>query len=138
MAARGQVLIYLDSSALVKLVRSEAESPALGRWLGLNPDPVVSSALARTEVVRAVLNGDERLRDRARSVLAAIDLMPMTNDLLDEAAALTNVLRTLDAIHLATACRLREDLHAFVAYDKRLLTAAAEVGLLAVAPGADG
>ncbi|MFD5827064.1 type II toxin-antitoxin system VapC family toxin [Lentzea sp. NPDC060358] len=131
-------MIYLDSSALVKLVRSEAESAALGRWLGLNPDPVVSSALARTEVVRAVMNGGEPLRDRARSVLSAIDVVPITNDLLDEAATLTNVLRTLDAIHLATACLLRADLHAFVAYDKRLLAAADEVGLVAVAPGADG
>lgn len=130
-------MIYLDSSALVKLVRAEAESTALGRWLGLNPDPVVSSALVRTEVVRAVLNGGENLRVRARSVLSAVDLVPMTSGLLDEAATLTNVLRTLDAIHLATACRLRADLHAFVAYDKRLLSAAADVGLVTVAPGAD-
>jgi predicted nucleic acid-binding protein len=77
-------------------------------------------------------------RVRARSVLSAVDLVPMTNDLLDEAATLTSVLRTLDAIHLATACRLRGDLHAFVAYDKRLLGAAEDVGLVTVAPGAEG
>ncbi|HEX7303337.1 hypothetical protein [Lentzea sp.] len=50
----------------------------------------------------------------------------------------TEAVCTLDAIHPATACRLRADLHAFVAYDKRLLVAAADVGLVTVAPGADG
>ncbi|NUT52019.1 MAG: type II toxin-antitoxin system VapC family toxin [Saccharothrix sp.] len=129
-------MIYLDSSALVKLVRAEAESVPLRDWLGARTDPVVSSALARTEVVRAVRRDAARLGDRARRVLSGVDLMPMTFDLLDEAGGLSAELRSLDAIHLVSALRLRGGLAAFVAYDKRLLAAADEMGLPVAAPGA--
>lgn len=86
-------MIYLDSSALVKLVRKEDESAALGYWLGENDDHVASSLLARTEVVRAVRRDAEGLGARARQVLSAVDLLPMTNELLDDAAMLTADLR---------------------------------------------
>ncbi|WNV89849.1 type II toxin-antitoxin system VapC family toxin [Umezawaea sp. Da 62-37] len=129
-------MIYLDSSALVKLVRKEAESAALGLWLKDNDHPVVSSALARTEVVRAVRRDSETLGARAARVLSGVETMPMTYDLLDEAGLLPGDLRSCDAIHLVSALRLRGDLDAFVAYDKRLMTAAQDAGLHVVAPTA--
>jgi predicted nucleic acid-binding protein len=128
-------LIYFDSSALVKLVRAETESAALHDWLGSCTAPVASSALARTEVLRAVRRDSTRLADKARRVLSAVDMIPMTFDLLDEAGTLSAELRSLDAIHLASALRVRVDLAAFVAYDKRLLTAADEMGLPIASPG---
>ncbi|TQM83415.1 hypothetical protein FHX81_5838 [Saccharothrix saharensis] len=128
-------MIYFDSSALVKLVRAEAESAALHDWLGSSTAPVASSALARTEVLRAVRRDSTRLADKARRVLSGVDMIPMTFDLLGEAGTLSAELRSLDAIHLASALRLRVDLDAFVAYDKRLLTAADEMGLPIASPG---
>ncbi|XVS63180.1 type II toxin-antitoxin system VapC family toxin [Actinosynnema sp. CA-299493] len=128
-------MIYFDSSALVKLVRAEAESVDLRDWLVAHPDPVVSSALARTEVVRAVRRDAGRLGARARRVLSGVEMIPMTFDLLDEAGDLPMDLRSLDAIHLVSAMRVRGDLDAFVAYDKRLLTAADEMGLPVASPG---
>jgi uncharacterized protein len=128
-------VIYLDSSALVKLVRKEAESAALGSWLTDNDHPVVSSALVRTEVIRAVRRDSERLGARALRVLSGVETMPMTYDLLDEAGMIPGShLRALDAIHLVSALRLRGDLDAFIAYDKRLASAAQEAGLPVVAP----
>ncbi|MEO6085410.1 MAG: type II toxin-antitoxin system VapC family toxin [Umezawaea sp.] len=127
-------MIYLDSSALVKLVRKEAESAALGAWLRDNDHPVVSSALVRTEVIRAVRRDSERLGARAIMVLSGVETMPMTYDLLDEAGTLPGDLRSLDAIHLVSAMRLRGDLDAFVAYDKRLVSAAQNAGLPVVSP----
>lgn len=129
-------MIYLDTSALAKLVQTEAETRALREWLDARPDSRrVSSALARVELIRAVrAEGPEATRV-ATLILVELDQMPMTTDLLDAAGALPLPLRSLDAIHLASALRLRGDLDAFVAYDKRLLTAADQMGLPVAAPG---
>lgn len=94
---------YLDSSALVKLAVLEAESAALGRYLRRR-GRLVSSALARTEVGRALLPfGDQAVR-RGAEVLARVNLVRMSDRLLDVAARYSPAeLRSLDAIHLATA-----------------------------------
>ncbi|NKE57974.1 type II toxin-antitoxin system VapC family toxin [Lentzea sp. PSKA42] len=130
-------MIYLDTSALVKLVRAEAETDDLVAWLGERAD-LVTSSLARVELMRALREEGEAEKRQAATILVDIDQVPMTFDLLDAAGALPQPVRSLDAIHLASAIRLRDVLEAFVAYDKRLLAAADEVGLLTVAPGADG
>ncbi|ONI88368.1 VapC toxin family PIN domain ribonuclease [Saccharothrix sp. ALI-22-I] len=129
-------MIYLDTSALAKLVLTEAETPALSDWLDDRSEvPRVSSSLARVELVRAVrAEGDAAIRT-ATLVLVELDEMPMTTDLLDAAGALAFPLKSLDAIHLASALRIRVHLDAFVAYDKRLLTAADEMGLPIASPG---
>jgi predicted nucleic acid-binding protein len=129
-------VIYFDTSALAKLVLTEAETPALNAWLDDRRDlPRVSSSLARVELVRAVrAEGDAAIRT-ATLILVELDEMPMTTDLLDAAGALALPLRSLDAIHLASALRIRAYLDAFVAYDKRLLTAADEMGLPIASPG---
>lgn len=130
-------MIHLDTSALAKLVHAEAETAALRDWLddraGIR---LVSSSLARVELVRAVrAEGDTAIR-QAALILVELDQMLMTADLLDAAGALPLPLKSLDAIHLVSALRLRGDLDAFVAYDKRLLSAADDMGLPIASPGA--
>lgn len=130
-------MIYLDSSALVKLVVREAESDALSAWLAAHVNTRrVSSALVRAEVPRAVIQGGDITRLRAQMVIGDLVQMPLTPALLDVVGALPQSLRSLDAVHLASAIRVSDDLLAFVTYDKRLLAAAAEVGLPTAAPGA--
>ena len=129
-------LLYLDSSALVKLVAREPETSALLSLLEPRPE-VVSSALVRVEVLRAVARtgrGSETL-ERARSVLSRVVLVAMDSWILDAATSLEPAeLRSLDAIHLATALTLQPEADMFVSYDERLNTAAAGVGLQVVTP----
>ena len=130
-------MIYFDSSALVKQVRDEAESSALREWLtAQGPVIAVTSTLARVEVVRAVAGSGQEAIQRARALLSELTQLQLTSGLLDAAADLTEPLRSLDAIHLASALRLGAGLEWFVAYDKRLLEAAKAVGLAIAAPGA--
>ena len=127
--------IYLDSSALVKLAVEEPESEGLRRYLRRRR-PLVSSALARTEVLRAlVLEGDEGIA-RGRAVLGRIDLVRINDRVLDSAGILMPPdLRSLDAIHLATAQLLGPDLGQLIAYDDRMLDAAKRLGLKTASPG---
>jgi predicted nucleic acid-binding protein len=130
-------LIYYDSSALLKLIRPEPESTEFARWYDERRDvSAVSSSLVRVEVIRAARQHGDDSERRARTVVSGVDLMPMTWDLLDQAAILPFAVRSLDAIHLASAVRLGEGLQAFVAYDKRLLAAAEQAGLPTASPGA--
>lgn len=128
-------MIYLDSSAVVKLARQEAETDALRAWLARNPAPMVASALARTEAARALHRTDPAALPVLRAVLAVLHQKPVDDAILDAAAALPGAtLRSLDAIHLATAEALAAVLTWFVAYDKRLLLAAQDRGLPVVSP----
>jgi predicted nucleic acid-binding protein len=125
---------YLDSSAIVKLVIAEPQSSALRRYLRRRR-PVVSSALARTEVLRAVLGEGERGVARARAVLTRLELVRVNDRVLEAAGELLPAeLRSLDAIHLATARQLGSDLGHMVAYDERMLHAAHLLGLATAAP----
>lgn len=126
---------YIDSSALVKLAVREAESVALRRYLSRHT-PVVSSALARTEIARALLPlGPDAVR-RGRDVLARVELLRINDRVLDAAALLEPTeLRSLDAIHLASAEQLGSDLRGVVTYDERLAAAAAGRGFRVIQPG---
>jgi predicted nucleic acid-binding protein len=125
---------YVDSSAIVKLVVREAESSALRRHLGRHK-PIVSSALARTEVVRAVLPLGAEALAKARAVLDRIDLVRVNDRVLTAAGTMQPPeLRTSDAIHLATASLLAESLTQFVCFDKRLSQAAESLGWIVSAP----
>ena len=126
-------MVYLDSSALVKLVVAERESAALRRYLRKELHRV-SCALARVEVVRAVRPHGSTARARARQLLRRLDLLQLDDELLDSAAALDGVLRSFDAIHLAAAHTLGDELSAIVTYDERMTTAAGVLGLTVVAP----
>jgi predicted nucleic acid-binding protein len=129
--------LYLDSSAVVKLVQRETESPALRRFLhSRRGDQFVTSALARVEVVRAVSAGGNRAVDHARRQLARLDQIALTTDLLDRAATLAPgiQLRSLDAIHLAAAQVVGAELRAVVTYDRRMAEAARDIGLKVATP----
>jgi predicted nucleic acid-binding protein len=125
---------YVDSSALIKLVVPEAESEQLrlelARW-----NRHASSALARTEVVRAAARVDDSARERARRIVDAISLIAVTDEILDRAAELEPAaLRSLDALHLASALSLADALGSVVTYDLRLGDAATAAGLDVRAP----
>src|ERR1022692_2211213 len=122
------VAIYLDSSAIVKLAIEEPQSPSLRRYLHARR-PLVSSALTRVEVLRALLlEGDAGLA-RGRAVLARLDLIRVNERVLSAAGTLApNHLCSLDAIHLVTALQLGEDLGRIVSYDERMVDAARELG----------
>jgi len=125
---------YLDSSAIVKLVVQEPESDALRKYLRRRR-PLVSSALARTEVLRTLLPRGEEALAAGRRILGQLDLVRV-NDRVLNAAGVTQPpdLRSLDAIHLATADRVRDDLGGIVTYDERLAAAAEALGFRVAAP----
>jgi uncharacterized protein len=129
-------VIYLDSSALVKLALAEPESGALARWLAERADqPLVSSTLHRTEVPRAVWLAEPGALPRSYRVIKRIGRVALTQDVLDISATVPpRSLRTVHAIHLASALALKKDLTAFVTYDELLLAAAKDAGLPVVSP----
>ena len=130
-------MIYLDTSAMLKLVFGEDESAALRQWLGTDQGdaPLTSSDLTRVEVMRACHRVDVAHIPLAQTVLAQLDLVPLDRALLDAAADLpARHLRSLDALHLATAMSLGEALDVFVVYDARLREAAQDVGLPVASP----
>jgi uncharacterized protein len=126
---------YLDTSAAVKLLMTERESPALRRWLRRRPERA-SAALLRVELVRVVRRaGLPRLIPEARRLVAGVHLIRLDDVLLDRAADLDPTeLRSLDSIHLAAAASLGDDLAAVVSYDDRLLAAATSLGLPTATP----
>lgn len=129
--------LYLDTSALVKLVQVEAESTALRRYLRRCAGDVrVTSALARVELVRAVSGGGPEAKAHARRVLSRLHVVALGRDLLDDAADLAPgaALRSLDAIHLASARQVSGDLRAILTYDVRMAQAATELDLIVAAP----
>ena len=130
-------MIYLDSSALMKLVRREEETEALHRWLlERREQPVVSSELGRVEVLRAARRAGGPVMTEARAVVGDLDLIPLDRAVQDVACDIGGpMLRTLDALHLASALLLGDALTAFVAYDHRLADGAQAAGLTVVAPG---
>jgi uncharacterized protein len=125
---------YLDSSAIVKLAVREAESVALRGYLRRRR-PLISSSLARTEVLRALMPAGENAVGAGRKVLTRVDLVRINNRVLEEAATLRPAeIRSLDAIHLATAGQLGEDLGALITYDERMAEAAKQLGHRVVTP----
>lgn len=130
-------MIYLDSSALMKLIRSEDETAALSDWLQERPEQtVVTSELGRVEVLRAARRVGDQVSTEARAVVGDLDLVPLNRAVQDLACDIADpLLRTLDALHLASAVLLGEELSAFVAYDDRLATAARAASLPVSAPG---
>lgn len=126
-------MIYLDSSALVKLVAREAESDALVRFVAGRAGEFVTSVVTSVEVRRAARRvGAAEPGDRALRTLALVELAP---EIRDRAVAIEPTsLRSLDAIQLATALALGDELECFVAYDLRLIDAARANGIDVVSP----
>jgi hypothetical protein len=131
------VRTYLDTSALIKLVVAEPESPALRTYLGTIPDDTLfTAALTRTELIRAVRRVDPAAITRSRHLLGGLATVNLTTSLLDAAALLEPpLLRSLDAIHLAAAQRAGADLRAVITYDARMADAARLLEIPVTAPG---
>ena len=126
---------YLDTSAAVKLVVSERGSAALLRWASQHQDRIVSSDLLRTELQRATRRGAPQQMERAREVLESITVMTLASSTFDRAAELeSELLRSLDALHLAASLELGDDLEGIVTYDDRLAEAAHRYGIPVAAP----
>jgi uncharacterized protein len=132
-----RAVAYFDASALVKLIVDEPGSAELRAWLTTGTR-IVMSRVGAIELVRAVRRFRRDLEHETAAVLSAVNLVELDPELAAEAATLIPVtLRTLDAIHLATAIRLRSAAPTFVAYDARLLGAARDHGLRTASPGVD-
>jgi hypothetical protein len=129
-------VIYLDSSALVKLALTEPETGALTEYLATRADQaLVSSSLHRAEVLRAIWLAEPGALPRAQRMIRRVSLVSLSHDLLDNAATQPpSGLSTSAAIHLASAMTLKRDLTAFVCYDKRLSDAAEAAGLPVASP----
>jgi predicted nucleic acid-binding protein len=128
--------VYLDTSALVKLVLQEDQSDDMRRFLDETSLQGVSSEIAEVELSRAILRHDEQLTNRGLEVLAQLVLLPFTRSMRLRASYLApSALRSLDAIHLATAFEIQVDLECLVSYDARLLQSASESGLSVASPG---
>jgi len=127
-------VIYIDTSALLKLVHVELESTPLRTWLGRHPDDLLSSALIRVEARRALVRNDPAALPQLTGVLAVIAQIPITETILDRAAMLPDAgLRTLDAIHLASA-ELTPGITTVLVYDKRLAEAARKMQMAVASP----
>jgi len=128
-------MIYLDTSAAIKLVVPEAETPELELWIAERAAiPRVSSRLLRIEMLRSVARNAPERMGRANAILSSVALVNM-DDIASTAEIIGDrALRSLDAIHLATAHDLRAELTAFVCYDKRLIDSARALGLPTESP----
>jgi predicted nucleic acid-binding protein len=134
------LVIYLDTAALVKLTRVEAETAALITWLNDHAvEPLVASALVEVELPRALRRSEPGVLGAVAGVVARLYRIEINAAVRAAAGAYIDPnLRSLDAIHLATAELLvasGKSLNAFVTYDKRLAAAAGQAGLPVIAPG---
>ena len=128
---------YIDTSAAMKLVLEESESSKLRPWVRSHASELVSSDLLRTELFRGARRIRADAMPRVRGVLDSITLFPLPTSTFERAAELEpDVLRTLDALHLAAALELGDDLDGIVTYDERLAQAAARHGVTVLSPGA--
>lgn len=129
-------LYYADTSAVIKLLMEESHSKAFATFYDAHADEEwVSSALLRIELSRAVTRAIPALLPDARDLLLAFTLVSIDEDIVEGAMNEPDRrLRSLDAIHLATARIFGEDLHAIVSYDERILKAATDAGLGTASP----
>ena len=126
---------YFDSSALTKLVATELESGELARVIAAGRWSISASALVRTELARAVMRKDGSVL-KLRDLLGEIDLIPVSDAALDLAGRLQPpALRSLDAVHIASAVLLGSSCEGIVSYDVRMQAAARRAGLAVIAPG---
>ena len=130
-----EVAFYIDTSALVKLVVAESETTALRSWLQDADRDLVACDLVRTELMRAVRRAVPDRALQARAVLNSVTLVEVRTGVFEEAGRLDpSAMRSLDAVHLAAALDLGDDLEGLVTYDDRLAEAAEANGVAVVTP----
>ena len=127
--------VYADASGLAKLVVAEPETAALRAWIASEEPVLVASDLVRTELMRAARRTAPDRAVAVRSVLDAITLLKLSSATFETAGRLEPAgMRSLDALHLASALELGDDLDGFLTYDDRLAEAARAQGMTVVAP----
>lgn len=128
-------MFYLDTSAALKLVVAERGSAALRRWLEAHGEHVFSSDLLRTELLQATRKAAPEQMVQARTVIDSMLLLRLTTSICERAATLEpDLLRSLDAMHLAAALEMEDELEGLVTYDQRLAAGASASGITVVAP----
>lgn len=128
MLSAERKLTYVDPSAIVKLAVQEPEPAALRRFLARR-QPLVSNALARTGVARALRPSGPEVVARGEEVLRRIQLLRESDRVLSTAGTLLPTeVRALDAIHLASADQLGASVRQIVTYDERMAEAARTIG----------
>jgi len=128
-------VFYLDTSAAVKLVVAEQGSAALQRWLAARDGRVFSSDLLRTELLRSTKRAAPQHMVQARAILDSLVLLTLTTTVCERAAMLEpELLRSLDALHLAAALEAGDELEGMVTYDQRMAEAARALGISVVTP----
>ncbi|HXH57447.1 type II toxin-antitoxin system VapC family toxin [Iamia sp.] len=128
--------VYIDTSAFLKLAMAEEHSHDLGRWALEHDASFVSSYLLRVEAVRAVRRRDRSIRTDILTRLEIVRCLLVSQAICDAASELDPlVLRTLDAIHVATALKLAPEVDTVLTYDRRMADAVAVAGLTPLSPG---
>lgn len=126
---------YLDSSALLKLFLEESSSTAMRLWFTRNVDQIIASELTRLEVIRTVRRFVPEMIPAALFTFTVIERLAISVDVFERAGLLEPAtLRSLDALHLATALSLGPDLDGLVTYDDRLADAARVAGVQVLIP----
>jgi uncharacterized protein len=126
-------LAYVDASALAKLILDEADAGPMRRWY-IEAERIACSIVGLVETRRAVVRKVDE-PERLDTILRTVVSIGLDDTIARVAAALPpKALRTLDAIHLASALGLIGELDAFVTYDDRLADAARAVGLPVIRP----
>lgn len=129
-------MIYFDTSALIKLVVAEDETQPLVEWLRGHPGQRwVTSDLTRVELLRAVMRREPTALLQAQQRLSRMVRIPLMDSVLQYASTCQPpILRSLDAIHLASVLEYRKDIEWMLVYDKRLAEAASAGGVNVVSP----
>lgn len=129
------MIVYADTSALVKLVVNESHSNALDTWITTNSVRLMSSNLTRTEFFRAVRRRNLRNTENAYTLLDRVGIINLDHSVYDEAGIIPPIeLRSLDAIHLTAARLLGRQLDGLLTYDDRLAEAAQSMGMRIYSP----
>ena len=126
---------YADTSAIAKLLHQEAESAALLSWIAASHQEIYSSDLLRVELMRVAGKLGLEALSQARILLRTISTIAITSEILDSAGILSPPsLRSLDALHIATALALGLELEGIITYDDRMAQAAANLGIAVIRP----
>jgi uncharacterized protein len=125
---------YIDSSAIIKLIRLEKESAALIKKL---PSGLIASRISRIEVTRTIIRYEPDLLDATYDVLADIQMVPVEDAIITIAENLPQFidLRSLDSLHIASALSIKNVLEGVITYDKEMVKAAVALGFKTLSPG---
>ena len=125
---------YIDSSAIIKLIKPEKESAALIKKL---PSGLIASRISRVEVTRTIIRYEPDLLDATYDVLADIQMIPVEDAIITIAENLPQFidLRSLDSLHIASALSIKNVLKGVITYDKEMAKAAVSLGFKTLSPG---